>query len=72
MEHRGIKYALVHTTTPEGWRWSVKQGNNEASGVCADRLTATTLARQAIDRQLAMAADWKVSEPQASRASHFS
>ena len=72
MEHRGVGYALVQAITPEGWRWSVRRGQQEWAGTCRDRVTAIQRAHKVIDTQLELEAVPKVSKPEPSRASHFS
>ena len=70
MEHHGIEYALEEAR--QGWRWSVKRGHDETMGTCEDRDTAIERAQRVIDERLGRRERAKTSNPEPSRASHFS
>ncbi|MBR1215591.1 hypothetical protein [Bradyrhizobium sp. JYMT SZCCT0180] len=51
MEHKGIEYGIVHTTSPDGWRWIVYlPGRQPKTGTSSSREIALGLAQAAIDR----------------------
>ena len=51
MEHKGVEYSVVQTTSPVGWRWIVYlPGRPPKTGTHTNREIALRLARNAIDQ----------------------
>jgi hypothetical protein len=49
MDYRGVQYAVVRTMSPNGWRWIVRRGPTDKSGVATHRDDAIRLAKKFID-----------------------
>ncbi len=49
MEHRGVGFTVVQTLSPAAWRWIVKAGAAEKSGLHIDRNVAIRRAKKCID-----------------------
>jgi hypothetical protein len=54
MEHKGIKYQVVQTANPTGWRWTVQLADNRTkTGTSYSKGNAIFRAVAAIDQALA-------------------
>jgi hypothetical protein len=53
MEHNGIEYSVVQTTSPAGWRWTVRiAGRKPKPGVSHNRQMAVNAAKAAIENAI--------------------
>jgi YD repeat-containing protein len=53
MEHQDIKYAVVQTINPPGWKWSFERdGRSSRTGIAFNRAEAVSAAERAISRSL--------------------
>ena len=53
MEHRGVRYVLVQTAKPAGWKWVVHLNPiRTLSGFSSDKQLAIHGAKRAIDKAL--------------------
>jgi hypothetical protein len=52
MEHKGIRYELLETTNPSGWRWVVHWDVTQAGGFSSSKDIAIYGAKQAIEKAL--------------------
>ena len=53
MEYRGVRYELVHTVIPAGWKWIVHLNSvRTQTGFASDKQLAIHAAMRAIDKAI--------------------
>lgn len=53
MEHQGIKYTVVQTINPPGWKWSFeREGRSPRTGIAFNRAEAISAAERAISQTI--------------------
>jgi len=59
-EHRGIQYSVVQTSSPTGWKWTVRLDEQRTKiGTAPSRMAAIRLAETAIDNSIKVKLDPK-------------
>jgi len=51
MEHKGLQYSIVQTSSPTGWKWTVRLDDGRTrTGIAPNRAVAILLAELRIEK----------------------
>jgi len=59
MDHMGVRYELMQTTNPSGWKWVAHLGEIQPAGFSSSKDLAIHAAKRAIEKALKEAEDKK-------------
>jgi hypothetical protein len=59
MDHKGVRYELLQTMNPAGWKWVVHLGEIQPAGFSSSKQLAIHAAQRAIEKALKEAEDKK-------------
>jgi hypothetical protein len=59
MEYKGVRYELLQTMNPAGWKWVAHVGESQPAGFSSSRDLASHAAKRAIEKALKEADDKK-------------